>query len=198
MTNSESPFAPARSPQRGTLFLVIGPSGAGKKTLIDGASAAHVGNEHYIFPRRYVTDPINAADKDHIPLSSDLFSQMLERGDMVLEWRTHNVRYGVPKAVAQHLERGRNVVVSVSRTVVDEARRRFSPVKILYISVDDETLARRLQQRDRESAAEIKRRVGLAREYLITGDDVVLIDNGSDLETSVDSFVAAIAVVATD
>jgi len=184
---------PAAAPQRGTLFLVVGPSGAGKDSLIDGAKAALMGDERYVFPRRYITRPADAGGEDHIPLSAELFTTMLERGEMVLEWRAHNLRYGVPKAVAQHLERGRHVVVNVSRTVVDEARERLSPVKVLYITVDEDILTERLKARGRESASDIKRRVQRAKEYLITGDDVLMIDNGADLDTSIASFVAAIA-----
>jgi len=193
MSNDEAPFSPAAPPRRGTLFLVVGPSGAGKDSLIEGAKAALVGNEHYIFPRRYITRPADAGGEDHIPLSADLFTTMLERGDMLLEWRAHNLRYGVPKAVAQHLERGRHVIVNVSRTVVDEARRRLRPIKVLYITVDENILAERLKARGRESASDIKRRVQRAKEYLITGDDVLMIDNGAGLDDSIASFVAAIA-----
>ena len=193
MSIDEPNFAPVAAPERGTLFLVVGPSGAGKDSLIDGAKAALMGNEHYVFPRRYITRPADAGGEDHIPLSAELFTTMLERDEMVLEWRAHNLRYGVPKAVAQHLERGRHVVVNVSRTVVDEARERLNPVKVLYITVNEDILTERLKARGRESASDIKRRVQRAKEYLITGDDVLMIDNGADLETSIASFVSAIA-----
>jgi len=198
MSTDEPNFAPVAPPapapsERGTLFLVVGPSGAGKDSLIDGAKAGLMGDEHYVFPRRYITRPANAGGEDHIPLADDLFTTMLERGDMLLEWRAHNLRYGVPKAVAQHLERGRHVIVNVSRTVVDEARARLTPVKVLYITVDENILAERLKARGRESASDIKRRVQRAKEYLITGDDVVMIDNGTALDESIASFVAAIA-----
>ena len=39
----------------GTLFLVVGPSGAGKDTLIDGARAALAGNQDILFARRAIT-----------------------------------------------------------------------------------------------------------------------------------------------
>lgn len=192
--STDAPTAPAHHVlTRGTLFLVVGPSGAGKDSLIDGARQAFANDEHYVFPRRYITRPADAGGEDHIPVSEDMFETMLERGDMVLEWRAHKLRYGVPVAVAQHLERGRNVILNVSRTVVDEARQNLSPVQVLYITVDDETLAERLRARGRESTADIKRRVERAKEYLITGDDVVMVDNSGALETSISSFVAAIS-----
>lgn len=177
---------------RGTLYLVVGPSGAGKDSLIDGAKAALQGDDRYVFPRRYITRPADAGGEDHIPMSDEAFDTTLERDGMVLNWRAHNLRYGVPAAVGQHLDHGRNVVLNVSRTVVDEARQRLAPVQVLYVSVDEEILAERLKARGRESAADIKRRVARAKEYLITGDDVVMIDNGQALDLSITSFLTAI------
>ncbi len=186
-------FSPVKAPQRGTLFLVIGPSGVGKNSLISGARASSLGDEHTVFPRLYITQPEDVRGDAHIPLSAELFETMLARGDMLLEWRERKLRYGVPKAVAQHLERGRNVVVNVSRTVVDEARAHLSPVKVLYITVDEATLSQRLKARGRESNADIKLHVQRAHEYLISGDDVMMIDNSGDLAETLSSFIAAIA-----
>jgi len=182
----------ASTPQRGTLYLVVGPSGAGKDSLIDGANAALGRDRRYVFPRRYITRSAEAGGEDHIPLSESMFEEMLGRGDMLLEWRAHNLRYGVPIVVNEYLTRGRNVVLNVSRTVVDDARTNFAPVRVLYVTVSDDVLAQRLRGRGRETERDIERRVARAREYELTGEDVVHIDNGGQLEASVSVFVAAI------
>ncbi|OEJ66711.1 phosphonate metabolism protein/1,5-bisphosphokinase (PRPP-forming) PhnN [Magnetovibrio blakemorei] len=192
MSTDTNVFSPFKTPRRGTLFLVIGPSGVGKNSLISEARAKSLGEEGTVFPRLYITQPEDIQGDAHIPLSAELFETMLSRGDMLLEWRERKLRYGVPKAVAQHLERGRNVVVSVSRTVVDDARTRFKPVKVLYINVDENTLSQRLKARGRESNAEIKLHVQRAHEYLISGDDVVMIDNNGELADTLSSFLATI------
>ena len=44
-------------PGRGTLALVVGPSGAGKDALIDGARHHFAGDPRYSFPRRLITRP---------------------------------------------------------------------------------------------------------------------------------------------
>lgn len=192
MTTSPHVISPMKAPRRGTLFLVVGPSGVGKNTLIAEARAKSLGDESTVFPRLYITQPEDERSDAHIPLSDELFESMLSRGAMVLEWRTRKLRYGVPKAVAQHLERGRNVVVNVSRTVVNEARARFSPVKVLYITVDETTLAQRLKTRGRERNGDIKLHVQRAQEYLINGDDVCMIDNSGDLAETLSSLLAII------
>lgn len=177
---------------RGTLFLVVGPSGAGKDSLIEGAKATLAGDSRFVFPRRYITRAADAGGENHIPVSEPMFETLLERGEIMLEWRAHNLRYGVSRAVEEHLNRGRHVVLNVSRTVVDAARLHFPPVRVLYVTVAEEILAARLKARGRESAVDIKRRVARAGEYLIIGDDVTMIDNGGALETSISSFVVAI------
>ena len=184
-------FPPPPHP-RGTLYLVVGPSGAGKDSLIDGAKAALKADGHYIFPRRHITRPADAGGEDHIPVGDEMFTTMVKRGDLLLHWHAHNLRYGVPASVNEHLVQGRNVIVNVSRTVVDEARAKLAPVKVLYITVPDEVLAMRLRNRGRESKFDIAKRVARAREYLITGDDVFMIDNGGELNHSIAIFLQAI------
>ena len=180
--------------ERGMLYLVVGPSGSGKDSLISCAKSALVGNGQYIFPRRYITRPANAGGESHIPVSSKMFETMQQRGELLLEWHAHNYRYGVPVAVQEHLEQGRNVIVNVSRTVVDEARQTLQPMKVLYINVAEEVLEERLRARGRESVSDIKRRVDRAHAYQVEGEDVIMIDNDGTLETSVTSFLDAIAV----
>ena len=47
------------------LVLVVGPSGAGKDTLINAAKAALAGDDRFVFPRRVVTRPAVTALEDH-------------------------------------------------------------------------------------------------------------------------------------
>ncbi|OEJ65074.1 phosphonate metabolism protein/1,5-bisphosphokinase (PRPP-forming) PhnN [Magnetovibrio blakemorei] len=177
---------------RGTLFLVVGPSGAGKDSLIDGAKAALKTDSRYLFPQRYITRPADAGGEDHIPVSDAAFDTLEQQGKLVLSWQAHNLRYGIPALVSKLLAQGQNIIVNVSRTVVDEARRTLAPMAVLYVTVSDDVLAARLSARGRETPADIARRVARAREYELTGEDVHVIDNGGDLEDSISSFLQAI------
>ena len=62
----------------GRLVLVVGPSGAGKDTLIDLARAACAGDNRIVFARRVVTRESSDAE-DNEPVTLDAFRQARAR-----------------------------------------------------------------------------------------------------------------------
>lgn len=177
---------------RGTLFLVTGASGSGKDSIIEAARQALGGDSAFDFPRRYVTRPGAAAGEDYVPVSPEAFREMDGRGDFVLTWEAHGLAYGVPSSIEESLAEGRSVIVNVSRTVIDTARRHYSPVRVLVIHAPPEVLAERLRRRGRESAAEIAERLRGAAVPPPEGDDVTVIDNSGPLADAVERFLGAL------
>ena len=177
---------------RGVLFLVVGPSGAGKDTLLDGAAARLADDPRFRFPARVITRPAEAGGEDHQPVSGDAFTAMREGGKLALWWQAHGLRYGIRADTLAPLAEGVSVVVNVSRTVIDEARVRFRPVRVLLVDAPDRILARRLHARGRESAPDIAERLRRARATEPAGPDVVRVVNDADPETGIQRFVAAL------
>jgi phosphonate metabolism protein PhnN/1,5-bisphosphokinase (PRPP-forming) len=174
---------------RGTLVLVVGPSGVGKDSIIAGAAQRLGGDPRYLFPRRLITRPETAGGEPHIALSPAAFAARRDAGGLLLQWRAHGLDYGLPVSLEAELAAGRCVVANVSRTMVAEARRGFAPVAVVAISAAPETLAARLAGRGREDAAEIERR--LQRAVPADPPDVT-IDNDGTLGEAVDRFVATL------
>src|SRR5450756_1114872 len=82
----------------GRLVLVVGPSGAGKDTLIDAVRAACRDEAGVVFPRRVVTRPWSAAE-DHDTISDASFDQAAANGAFALWWAAHGLNYGIPAAI---------------------------------------------------------------------------------------------------
>ncbi len=178
--------------RRGTLFLVVGPSGAGKDTLITAARRALAGDARFVFPRRLITRPPEPDGEDSIAVSPAAFEAAREEGAFSLHWESHGLAYGIPRRIETELARGRSVVVNVSRTVVEEARRRLAPVRVIHVTAPTAVLVARLARRGRERPVEIAERLGRAAYSPPVGPEVATIDNGGELDRAVTAFLAAL------
>ena len=146
------------------LVVVVGPSGAGKDTLMDQARAALAGDPGFRFVRREITRAAGAGGEEHIPVSEAEFEARCAAGAYALWWRAHGLGYGIPADIAGDLAAGRVVVANISRGRIGEAAARF-PTLVLEITAPAEVLAARLSARGRETAADIAAR--LAREVAL-------------------------------
>jgi ribose 1,5-bisphosphokinase len=142
----------------GRLILVVGPSGAGKDTLIGLARAACADDGGIVFPRRVVTREATASeDNEHI--SFEAFQQTCASGGFAVNWEAHGHYYGLPRGIDDELRAGRTVVVNVSRTVVDTMRRGYAHVTVVSITAPSDVLAQRLAARARGSDGQIEHRL---------------------------------------
>ncbi|MBZ8132019.1 phosphonate metabolism protein/1,5-bisphosphokinase (PRPP-forming) PhnN [Afifella sp. IM 167] len=174
---------------RGTLVLVVGPSGAGKDSLIGYCRERLADDPSVVFPRRVVTRA-EGAFEDHASLAEEAFAREAEAGAFALHWRAHGLSYGIPASVAGELQGGCSVVVNVSRLAVEEARRRFSPLIVVLVSARREVLAERLRGRGRESEEEIARRLDRAELADLSGPDVYPLDNSGHLSVAGEALLA--------
>lgn len=178
----------------GNLVLVVGPSGAGKDTILSAVRQVTAGNPRFVSPRREITRPADAGGEDHIAISERQFEKRERKNAYALSWRAHGLCYGVPKAIETDLALGRLVVVNTSRTVIALARERYPGLQIIVVTAPAEVLADRLAQRGRETRQDILKR--LARSAPVpSGDDIWEIDNRTVLSDAVDQFLAALRTI---
>ena len=170
----------------GTLFLVVGPSGAGKDTLIRAARATL--GPPFVFPRRTVTRPPDPSGEDHVVEDAESFAARERAGAFALSWRANGLAYGVPASIAADLEGGRHVVVNVSRDIVERARARFAPVKVLLVTAPPGLLRERLDARGREDAPDVAQR--LTRAPNVAADATIV--NDGPLDLAVATFLAVL------
>jgi ribose 1,5-bisphosphokinase len=175
----------------GRLVLVVGPSGAGKDTLINKARAALAGDKRFHFVRRVVTRDADAGLEDHDTMSAAAFAEAKRNGAFALSWDAHGLSYGLPAAIDDEIAAGRVAVANGSRRVIGDALTRYPNAQIVLVDAPQDVRAARLVGRGRESLAEVSAR--LAREApLPAGLKVTRIDNSGAMETALAAFLAAL------
>jgi len=152
----------------GRLILVVGPSGAGKDTLIAGARAACADDSTIVFPRRVITRP-STADEDCDFATEEMFKRAVASGEFALWWEAHGLCYALPCSIDADVRQGKTVVCNVSRTIVGFARRRYCFVTVVLVTAPPHVLAERLAGRSRASDRSIQDRI--ARSAAI-GEDI--------------------------
>lgn len=183
-------------PDHGALVLVVGPSGAGKDTVMSAARRRLATETRVVFVRRFITRPAGAGGEPHIGISTQEFTAAAENGHFALKWQAHGLLYGIPVSIDADLQAGRTLIANVSRTVVQDARRRPERVVVAHVTAGPAIRAARLARRGRETEADIRQRLERGDLAAPTGPDVVTIDNGGALETAVSRFVALVRGVA--
>lgn len=142
----------------GRLVLVVGPSGAGKDTLLGLARAACADDRNIVFPRRVVTREASSWENNE-QMSVEAFRQAAADGAFAISWEAHGHAYGVRRAIDDDIRAGRVVVVNVSRTVISALRRAYANVVVVAITAPADVLAMRLAMRQRGSDGNIGRRL---------------------------------------
>lgn len=184
--------------QKGALVLVVGPSGAGKDTLIAAAQRALAGNPGFVFPRRVVTRDAVAELEDHDSIDRDGFEAARRSGNFALDWEAHGLCYGLPASIDSAVEQGRIVVANVSRRVIPAALRKYARARVLLITADSAVRAQRLAGRGRESAQEVAARLSREGAPVPEGVAPVVIDNSGAIESGIAAFVAVLKRIAAE
>ncbi|MEL6767853.1 MAG: phosphonate metabolism protein/1,5-bisphosphokinase (PRPP-forming) PhnN [Pseudomonadota bacterium] len=176
----------------GRLVLVVGPSGAGKDTLLDRARAALEGRPGLRFAQRSITRPADAGGEVHEALSEAAFDARLAEGGFFAHWQAHGLRYGLPAAIADWLAAGETVVANGSRAAAPAIAARCAVLEIVVIDASPEVVAGRLAARGRESAAEIAARRARSVPPPPEGVPVRQVLNDTTPEAGAEKLVAAI------
>lgn len=166
-------------PATGQLVYVIGPSGAGKDSLM-GWLLAHwptaVGSPALSplpplpplhLARRTITRAPGPSGEQHESVDEACFAQLLADGALAMDWAAHGLHYGIRATELAPLSAGACVLVNGSRAALRRVTQRFPDVAVLHITASAPTLQARLLSRQRESGNDVQRR--MARTVSLAG-----------------------------
>ncbi|AYG57593.1 phosphonate metabolism protein/1,5-bisphosphokinase (PRPP-forming) PhnN [Rhizobium jaguaris] len=166
----------------GTMAVVVGPSGAGKDTLMNLAARHFAGRPDVHFVRRVITREGDAGNEDHKAVSDADFDAMQHAGAFVVSWEAHGLKYGIPADVARELAQGNLVIANGSRSALHHFQTAFPRLKVINITARREVLAERLMARGRESREDVLKRLERSSLTVQGNYDVADIDNSGTLE----------------
>ncbi|MDW4499211.1 phosphonate metabolism protein/1,5-bisphosphokinase (PRPP-forming) PhnN [Sulfitobacter sp. D35] len=176
----------------GRLIAVVGPSGVGKDSVMQGVVDAVPG---FHLVRRVITRAPGLGGEDHVAVSVPEFRDMADAGAFAVHWRAHGLCYGIPRTVRHKVNEGTDCLANFSRRALRAGAEAFPNFQVLNITAKPETLAARLAARGRESEAEIERRLAEASKTLPADFDVITLSNDGPLEQTIARAVALLKPV---
>lgn len=156
--------------KNGRLVLVVGPSGAGKDTVLAYAKMHLAAYPQCVFAKRVITRPPGPGE-DYESVTEAEFTQRR----FALSWSAHGLHYGIPSAIEADLASGKTVIANVSRAVLPTARQAYNCM-VIEITAPIELLAKRLAGRGRETEEDIAAR--LTRDAAPADADITIINDG--------------------
>jgi ribose 1,5-bisphosphokinase len=162
----------------GRLILVVGPSGAGKDTLLGLVKTACSDDRRIVFPRRLITREASASE-DNEEISAEAFQRAVAGGEYAMHWEAHGHCYALSGAINDDIRAGRTVIANVSRAVIAAARRSYINVVVVLITAPADVLAARLAARARASDGQLAHRLARTVDGTAAVPDVTIVNSGS-------------------
>lgn len=161
------------------LIYVIGPSGAGKDSVL-GWLREHLPHSLPVhWARRTITRPLSAGGEAHEAIDTARFAHLQDQGEFVMAWEANGLRYGVRHTELAGLQRGHWVLVNGSRGHLHHVQQSHPGLQVVHITADPDTLRQRLTARQRETPEQIQQRVERAGAFAIPPGTIQIHNNST-------------------
>ncbi|HEY9096012.1 MAG TPA: phosphonate metabolism protein/1,5-bisphosphokinase (PRPP-forming) PhnN [Hydrogenophaga sp.] len=161
------------------LIYVIGPSGAGKDSVLQALRQTWPGAAHAHWARRTITRPVQPGGEPHEAVDTAHFEQLRLHQAFALHWQANALHYGIRTTeLLTPLAQGHCVFVNGSRGHLPTLLGQWPLATVVHIDAPPEVLAQRLATRGRETpeaiAARLRREVPLA----LPADHIAISNDG--------------------
>jgi ribose 1,5-bisphosphokinase len=179
----------------GIFIAVVGPSGAGKDTILAHLKTVLPAAD-FAYPPRIISRPPDASEASRF-LAAAAFPAARARGEFLIDWQAHGLFYAIPDSARQDLEQGRHVLVNLSRAALPALRATGLPVLVVHVTARADILEQRLRARGRELDAEQQARLarGAVLDHAVEAD--IRIENNDTIEAAVHLLTAALMPLTT-
>ncbi len=175
-------------------FYIMGPSGAGKDSVIDGVSSYF--KDITSRPARYITRVIKIDDAEqHNTISHDVFNEFLNKDCFSLHWEANGFHYAYDKQWLNDLRANKLVLLNGSREYWPFAKEKYSNYLVpISLYLDIEVQRERLKSRGREPQNEIEKRIFRNEELsdILHQDPMYKLDANQPLIDVVNEFIELI------
>ena len=180
----------------GLLFVVSGPSGAGKDTLVEGLKARRERLLYSVSATTRAPRPGEREGTDYFFLEVEEFRRRLSESAF-LEWREYNGNlYGTPRSfILEKLRDGYDIVLKPEVNGALALKRQFHDAVLIFIVPDKFShLRSRLEARRTESNEQIAARLEIAHEEFtyVRRFDYLVINEEAQPERAVDELEAIV------
>lgn len=185
----------------GRLIYLMGPSGSGKDTILQGLCRL-MGPDAYLAPR-LITRPETHTERGALSVTQAEFLRLERSGGLAMSWRANGLAYGVPVNIDERLSAGCDVLLNGSRGYLPQARMRYGGLLPVLLTVDAETLRRRLVARGREGPDQIRERLSRNAGYAALTDPagasaIMALDNSGPVEDAIQALYHYLIHTRTD
>jgi guanylate kinase len=178
----------------GLLFVVSGPSGAGKDTLLEALRARRPDVRYSVSATTRAPRSEERDGEHYFFLSREEFERRRDAGGL-LEWREYNGNlYGTPRDyVEQTLAKGDDLIVKPEVNGALAVKRAYPGAVLIFLVPDGfANLRMRLVARGTDSGEQIENRLAIAREELkfAANFEYLVVNEQGRMDAALDSIAA--------
>ncbi|MFT8888544.1 MAG: guanylate kinase [Ethanoligenens sp.] len=185
-----------KTPERGLLLVVSGPSGSGKGTVLEALFKRRAGLFYSVSATTRAPRPGEVSGEQYYFLSKETFEQEITRGNMLEYARYCDNYYGSPRGpVEEKRAQGLDVILEIEVQGAMKVRHNCSDATLVFIMPPSiEELAKRLRGRGTESEEVVRKRLETSKAEVQTAgayDYIVLNDEVGRAAHDVDCIITA-------